>query len=77
MEPGVLQILIVVGIFIILFFGAKKIPELARGIGEGMTEFKKAAKEVEESQKQEPADDAQKTEVHDSQPKQEAKSTPE
>ncbi len=31
-----------------MLFGAKKIPELAQGIGKGMKEFKKAVKEVEE-----------------------------
>jgi sec-independent protein translocase protein TatA len=30
-----------------LLFGAKKIPELARGIGKGMSEFKKGLKDVE------------------------------
>ena len=32
--------------FIIIFFGAKKIPELARGLGRGIREFKDATKEV-------------------------------
>ncbi|HAI76215.1 MAG TPA: twin-arginine translocase TatA/TatE family subunit [Microscillaceae bacterium] len=31
---------------ILLFFGAKKIPELARGLGRGMREFKDATREV-------------------------------
>jgi sec-independent protein translocase protein TatA len=29
-------------------FGAKKLPELARGLGRGMKEFKKAQTEIEE-----------------------------
>ncbi|MBL1214065.1 MAG: twin-arginine translocase TatA/TatE family subunit [Ignavibacteriae bacterium] len=33
---------------ILLLFGAKKIPELAQGIGKGMKEFKKAVKDVQE-----------------------------
>lgn len=33
---------------VLLLFGAKKIPELAQGIGKGMREFKKAVKDVEE-----------------------------
>lgn len=39
-------VLIVVAILIL--FGAKKIPEFAKGIGKGMKEFKNAVKEVEE-----------------------------
>ena len=31
---------------IIIFFGGKKIPELARGIGKGLLEFKKTRKEI-------------------------------
>ena len=31
---------------ILLLFGAKKIPELARGLGQGIKEFKKATREV-------------------------------
>ncbi len=32
----------------ILLFGAKKLPELARGLGQGIKEFKKSAKEEPE-----------------------------
>lgn len=32
----------------LLFFGAKKLPELARGLGRGIREFKDATKEVKE-----------------------------
>jgi sec-independent protein translocase protein TatA len=44
------EILLILGI-VILLFGAKKIPELAKGLGQGIREFKKASndanKEVE------------------------------
>lgn len=36
---------------IILFFGAKKIPELARGIGRGITEFQKVTKDSDQEEK--------------------------
>ncbi len=43
---------------ILLLFGAKKIPELARGLGKGIREFKDATKEIknelEESVKEDP-----------------------
>ena len=44
---GPLEIFVVVFI-ILLLFGAKKLPELARGMGKAMKEFKKATKDVEE-----------------------------
>ena len=34
-------------LIVLLLFGAKKIPELARGVGKGMGEFKKAKTEFE------------------------------
>jgi sec-independent protein translocase protein TatA len=33
---------------ILVFFGAKKLPELAKGLGQGIREFRKAAKDVHE-----------------------------
>ncbi len=32
----------------LLFFGGKKIPELMRGLGKGLKEFKNAKKEINE-----------------------------
>ena len=37
---------IIVVLVVLLFFGAKRIPELARGLGKGIREFKDATKEV-------------------------------
>ncbi len=44
---GTAEIILIVLIILILF-GAKKIPDLAQGIGKGIREFKKAAKDIEE-----------------------------
>ncbi|QJW89992.1 twin-arginine translocase TatA/TatE family subunit [Spirosoma taeanense] len=33
--------------FILLFFGAKKLPELARGLGKGIREFKDATNDIQ------------------------------
>ncbi len=33
-------------LFVVLFFGANKIPELARGLGKAMREFKDASNEI-------------------------------
>ncbi|MHB9030780.1 MAG: Sec-independent protein translocase subunit TatA/TatB [Candidatus Latescibacterota bacterium] len=38
--------LVLVFLVILLVFGAKRIPEIAQGIGKGITEFKKAARDV-------------------------------
>ncbi len=40
--------IILIILVILLLFGAKKIPELAQGLGKGMKEFKKAVKDVED-----------------------------
>ncbi|MDH5604516.1 MAG: twin-arginine translocase TatA/TatE family subunit [Cyclobacteriaceae bacterium] len=37
---------IVIILLVLVFFGAKKIPELARGLGKGIREFKDATKEI-------------------------------
>jgi sec-independent protein translocase protein TatA len=36
--------IILVLVIVLLFFGGKKIPELMRGLGQGMKEFKDASK---------------------------------
>ncbi|MFC2087817.1 twin-arginine translocase TatA/TatE family subunit [Bacteroidota bacterium] len=41
---GPWQIVIIV-VIILLLFGGRKIPELMKGLGQGMKEFKKATKE--------------------------------
>ena len=41
---GPMQIVVVV-VLILLLFGGKKIPELMRGLGSGIKEFKEASKE--------------------------------
>ncbi|MFQ5753010.1 MAG: twin-arginine translocase TatA/TatE family subunit [bacterium] len=44
MSLGPWEILIVIFI-ILLLFGGKKFPELAKGLGKGLREFKKSVKE--------------------------------
>ncbi len=41
---GVLEIAII-ALILILLFGGKKIPELLKGVGQGIREFRKATKE--------------------------------
>ena len=36
---------VIIGIVVLLLFGGRKIPELMRGLGGGIKEFKKASKE--------------------------------
>jgi sec-independent protein translocase protein TatA len=40
--------LILIGLVVLVLFGSKKIPEIARGLGKGMNEFRKAMKDVQE-----------------------------
>lgn len=44
LTPGAWQIILIV-VVVLLLFGGKKIPELMRGLGSGIKEFKDASKE--------------------------------
>ena len=45
-SPGMPEILLVLAV-ILIFFGAKKLPELAKGMGQGIKEFKKRSRDVQ------------------------------
>ena len=45
------QHILIVAIVLLLLFGGKKIPELMRGVGSGIKEFKDAVKEDEKKPK--------------------------
>ncbi len=45
--PSMPELLIVLAI-VVLLFGAKKIPDLAKGMGKGIKDFKKAIKDDDE-----------------------------
>jgi len=40
--------IILIGAVLLLFFGAKKLPELAKGLGQGIKEFKKASADMQQ-----------------------------
>ena len=40
--------IVVIAIVVLLLFGGKKIPELMKGLGKGISQFKRGMKEVEE-----------------------------
>lgn len=44
--PGLPELLLIL-VVIVLLFGGKKIPEVMRGLGQGIKEFKKAARDDE------------------------------
>ena len=48
---GPWQIVLIVLVFL-LMFGGKKIPELMKGLGRGMKEFKDATKDLKEGEKE-------------------------
>lgn len=48
---GTQEILIIL-LIVLLLFGGKKLPELARGLGHSVREFKKASKEVDDLKKE-------------------------
>jgi len=53
---GVWQIVVIV-LLVLLLFGGRKIPELMRGVGQGMKEFKKATSDDDDDVVKEPKKD--------------------
>jgi sec-independent protein translocase protein TatA len=49
---GLTEIILIL-LVVVLLFGGRKIPELMKGIGQGMKEFKKASKFDPESEEKE------------------------
>ena len=49
---------IIIFLVILLLFGAKRLPDLARGLGKGISEFRKAAKEVSQEIQMDDSDDS-------------------
>lgn len=47
------QEIVLIVIALLLLFGGKKIPELARGLGKGIREFKDASKGIEKPEEEE------------------------
>lgn len=43
---GAPQVIIII-VVVLLLFGGKKIPELMKGVGQGMKEFKNATKDID------------------------------
>lgn len=52
--------IILIALVALLFFGGKKIPELMRGLGKGVSEFKKGVKDIEDDIKSENKSDEEK-----------------
>jgi sec-independent protein translocase protein TatA len=50
------QVVILV-LLVLLFFGGKKIPEMMKGLGKGINQFKQGLKEVEDDIKTDITDD--------------------
>ncbi len=57
------QELLLILLVILLLFGAKRIPEVMRSFGKGITEFKKGVKEIETEFNKVPPEKESKTEV--------------
>lgn len=56
--------IVLIFVVLLLVFGGKKLPELARGLGQGLKEFKKATKDIKEEIKS-TEDDIEKVTTED------------
>jgi sec-independent protein translocase protein TatA len=53
---GIWEILLII-VVIALLFGGKKLPELGKGLGQGIKNFKNAVKGTEEEEEKKPKDE--------------------
>ncbi|WP_320035923.1 twin-arginine translocase TatA/TatE family subunit [Campylobacterota bacterium DY0563] len=61
---------VIIALVVLLLFGGKKIPELAKGLGSGIKNFKKAVKEDEEVVSTDKSEEIEKkAEVKEEEPK--------
>nr|WP_026473889.1 twin-arginine translocase TatA/TatE family subunit [Alkaliflexus imshenetskii] len=49
--PGGWELIVII-LIVVLLFGGRKIPELMKGLGQGMKEFKKARNESDDTKKE-------------------------
>ena len=50
----------IIGLIVVIFFGANKIPEIFRGFGKGIREFKDASREIKKEIEKESNSDSDK-----------------
>lgn len=55
-SPGPTEIIIIL-VIVVLLFGGRKIPELMKGLGKGISEFKKGANEIDEKKEDKKKED--------------------
>ena len=51
---------IIIGLIVVIFFGANKIPEIFKGFGKGIREFKDASREIKKEIEKESDSDSEK-----------------
>ena len=60
--PGGTEVIIIIFV-VVLLFGGKKIPELAKGLGKGIREFKEGMKQINDDTKELENNKTEKTET--------------
>jgi sec-independent protein translocase protein TatA len=50
-DIGVQELLVIL-LIAVFFFGGEKIPEIAKGLGKGLREFKRTMKEIDEDEQE-------------------------
>ncbi|CUU40733.1 MULTISPECIES: twin-arginine translocase TatA/TatE family subunit [Helicobacter] len=70
MTPPSITQLVIILLIVVLLFGAKKIPELAKGLGSGIKNFKKAVKDDDEESAQNAQTEQNPTQIKQTQTEQ-------